>query len=287
MFRPFVTANIVALLIASTVAVGQDHPTIEPALTLRVGLQGYSPVSYIDNNKAEPGSPRFSAEHEGITYFFTKNAQRQAFVANPAKYEPAYGGYCAYGCAVNGLFTPNPESFKIIDGKINLFIKNDQVDTLQLWNKDGDNAMKKKADGFWAEQTQSRAYLGARNLPASGVALDGYSPVSYFTVGKAEKGDPQFQAEHNGATYYFTTAQQQEQFKANPERYEPAYGGWCAFGMAVEDKFPVDPTSFKIVNDRLLLFLNNKNVDALKLWNDGNERELHQKANAHWKKVSK
>ena len=55
--------------------------------------------------------------------------------------------------------------------------------------------------------------------------------------------------------------------------------------MAVEDKFPVDPEKFKIVNGKLLLFLNNRNVDALKLWSDGNEKELIRKADAHWKKV--
>ena len=55
--------------------------------------------------------------------------------------------------------------------------------------------------------------------------------------------------------------------------------------MAIEDKLPVDPTSFKIVDNRLMLFLKNKNVDALKLWNDGNERDLVKKADAHWKKV--
>ncbi len=286
MFRQFIKANFIALSIASAAIAGQDHPVAEPALTLRVGLQGYSPVSYLDNHKAEPGSPRFTAEHNGITYFFTTNAQRQQFVSNPDKYEPAYGGYCAYGCAVNGLFTPNPESFKIIDGKVNVFIKNDQVDTLQLWEKEGDDAMKKKADGFWAKQTQSRAYLNAQNLPASGVALEGYSPVSYFSVGKAEKGDPQFQVEHDGAIYYFTSQAQVDQFKVNPAKYVPAYGGWCALGMAIEDKLPVDPTSFKIVDNRLMLFLQNKDVDALKVWNDGNQRDLVKKADAHWKKVS-
>ena len=167
MFRQFIQANVIALSIATAAVAGPNHPVSEPAYSLRVGLQGYSPVSYLDNHKAEPGSPRFTAEHNGITYFFTTNAQRQTFVSDPAKYEPAYGGYCAYGCAVNGLFTPNPESFKIIDGKVNLFIKNDQVDTLQLWEQEGDSAMKKKADGFWAKQTQSRAYLNAQNLPAT------------------------------------------------------------------------------------------------------------------------
>jgi nicotinamidase-related amidase len=133
---------------------------------------------------------------------------------------------------------------------------------------------------------RSRAYLGARNLPASGLALQGFSPVSYFTKGRAEPGDPRFRVEQKGATYYLTSARQVEQFNRDPDRYEPAYGGWCAFGMAIQDKFPIDPTKFKIVDGKLLLFLNNEAVDALKLWEQGDEAEYVRKADAHWKKVS-
>jgi|GEM_PF-74420 len=128
----------------------------------------------------------------------------------------------------------------------------------------------------------SRAYYNSRDLPANGVALQGYSPVSYFTKGRAEPGNPRFRVEINGATYFLTSSAQVEQFKKDPNRYEPAYGGWCAYGMAIEDKFPVDPKSFKIVNDKLLLFLNNENIDALKLWNHGKETEFTRKANKYW-----
>ena len=56
--------------------------------------------------------------------------------------------------------------------------------------------------------------------------------------------------------------------------------------MSVSDKFPVDPTQFRIVNGRLMVFLNNRNVNAAELWDDGDERELLKKAEAHWAKVS-
>ena len=78
----------------------------------------------------------------------------------------------------------------------------------------------------------------------------------------------------------------QAMFDKAPEKYLPAYGGWCAFGMSVEDKFPVDPTNFKIVDGRLHVFLKNKNVDARKLWNQGRAKELTAMADAHWSKVS-
>jgi hypothetical protein len=56
--------------------------------------------------------------------------------------------------------------------------------------------------------------------------------------------------------------------------------------MAISDKFPVDPTKFKITNDKLYLFLDNAKVNALHLWEKGNESELVSKADAHWKKVA-
>lgn len=134
--------------------------------------------------------------------------------------------------------------------------------------------------------TSSRAYLHSYNLPSSGLALEGYSPVSYFTEGRAVAGKPQHATTFNDVTYYFASADQRKAFDRDPEKYIPAFGGWCAFGMAIQDKFPVDPTNFKIVDGRLLLFLRNQGIDALQLWNQGDDAEQMSKAAAHWQKVS-
>ncbi|MFG0273702.1 MAG: YHS domain-containing (seleno)protein [Phycisphaerales bacterium] len=254
--------------------------------TINLGLAGYSPVSYLQNNRAEPGSPRFSAEHDGVTYFFTSNRQRETFLASPERYLPAYGGFCAFGCSVDSKFIPDPTSFKVIGGRTHLFLNNDEVDAQELWNNANFTEVKAKADAYWSKQGESRAYIGGRNVPASGVGLEGYSPVSYFTTGRPEQGDPRFAVEHNGVTYHLTSAKQVEMFNENPDRYEPQCGGWCAFGMSVEDKFPVDPTKFKIIDDRLYLFLNNEQIDASSLWEQGDDHTLVRKSNSHWTKVS-
>lgn len=133
-------------------------------------------------------------------------------------------------------------------------------------------------------ETGSRAYLHSFNLPAHGVAMEGYSPVSYF-AGRAERGSPLFAVEHRGVTYHLTSTAQVAEFRRDPAKYEPAFGGWCALGMAVQDKFPVDPTRFKIVDGQILLFLVNENVDALDVWNGKDEAELMKAARVHWKKV--
>ncbi len=134
--------------------------------------------------------------------------------------------------------------------------------------------------------SESRAYLHSYNLPAHGIAIEGYSPVAYFTEAKAVRGTRDFAVEHDGVTYYLASAREQELFRNSPDKYVPAYGSWCAFGMSIQDKFPIDPHNFKIVNGKLNLFLKNKGIDALALWNKGNEEDFAAKAAAHWKKVS-
>ena len=132
----------------------------------------------------------------------------------------------------------------------------------------------------------SRAYLHSYNLPSSGLALEGYCPVAYFAVNRPVLGKPEYASTYNDVTYHFVSADAKRVFDEEPEKYLPAYGGWCAFGMAVQDKFPVDPKNFKIVDGQLMLFLRNKDVDALELWNQGDESSLVRKAASHWHKVS-
>ena len=140
--------------------------------------------------------------------------------------------------------------------------------------------------GSSSEAGTSRAYLHSYNLPSSGVALEGYCPVAYFAVDKAVRGVPEHTSTYRDVTYYFVSADAKAMFDREPVKYVPAYGGWCAFGMAVEDKFPVDPTNFKIVNGRLMLFLRNKDVDARDLWTNGAEADLVRKADTHWAAVT-
>lgn len=125
--------------------------------------------------------------------------------------------------------------------------------------------------------------ITTHNLDHDGVGLQGYSPVSYVDLGKAELGDPAHRAELNGVTYLFTDADQVAVFESDPDRYEPAYGGWCAFGLTIDKQFACDPTSFKIVDGRLMTFLKSDEVDARALWEQaGDEAALVEKADATW-----
>lgn len=120
------------------------------------------------------------------------------------------------------------------------------------------------------------------NLAAGEPAIGGYSPVSYIENGVAEPGSPEHAVTYRGITYHMTSAEQVELFNADPERYEPEYGGWCAYGMALNEKFPIDPASYKIVGGRLFLFFKSSEIDALERWNNGDEVESTWKADRAW-----
>ena len=122
-----------------------------------------------------------------------------------------------------------------------------------------------------------------QHLDDRGIGLHGYSPVSYVDLGLAEPGRPEHSAEHHGVTYLFTSAEQVATFEAHPDKYEPAYGGWCAFGLTIDEQFECYPTSFKVVGGRLMRFLKNDEVDARALWEQAeDEAELIEKADARW-----
>ncbi len=93
------------------------------------------------------------------------------------------------------------------------------------------------------------------NISKKQLAIKGYDAVVYFTEGKAKEGKAGFAVYYEGITYYFSSAANKELFKANPSKYEPQYGGWCAYAMGNDgSKVEVDPETFKVTNGKLYLF---------------------------------
>lgn len=86
------------------------------------------------------------------------------------------------------------------------------------------------------------------------IGIQGYSPVSYFEKGHAERGTPQYSYIHKKRIYYFTSAKQVERFKNMPEAYAPKFGEYCPYSLALGRRVAIDPTNFKIHNGELLLF---------------------------------
>ena len=115
-----------------------------------------------------------------------------------------------------------------------------------------------------------------------GIAIKGYDPVTYFTQNKAIKGKKELAVSHQGIVYYFSSVQNKDAFKAAPFKYEPEYGGWCAYAMGNSgEKVSIDPETFKIVNGKLYLFYNRFFTNTLKDWNK-NEATLKKNADLKW-----
>lgn len=119
----------------------------------------------------------------------------------------------------------------------------------------------------------------------NGLAIQGYDPVAYFTQSKAIEGNKQFSANFEGATYRFASAANKDLFLKDPKKYEPQYGGWCAYAMgATGEKVEIDPETFKILNGKLYLFYHSWANNTLLKWNK-DETNLKSKADKSWMNI--
>lgn len=101
------------------------------------------------------------------------------------------------------------------------------------------------------------------NATTTGLALQGYDPVAYFTEGEPTPGSWKITSVHDEAVYRFANEENKAAFEANPGAYLPQYGGYCAFGAAMGFKFDGDPHQWKIVDGELYL---NISADVQERW---------------------
>lgn len=115
----------------------------------------------------------------------------------------------------------------------------------------------------------------------SDVALGGHDPVAYHTEGRPVEGSSEHEVEWRGATWRFASAENRAKFEADPQRYAPAYGGYCAYAVAQGTTAPGDPEVWKIVDGTLYLNVNEAIADR---W----EKDIPgyiAKADANWPDV--
>ena len=119
------------------------------------------------------------------------------------------------------------------------------------------------------------------------IAIQGYDPVCYFSESKAKKGSSSFAFNYGNVVYYFLSQTNLDLFKLNPAKYEPQFGGWCAYAMGnTGEKVEIDPKTFKIINGKLYLFYNSLFNNTLKTWNT-KEAILLPKSVTNWKNIFK
>src|SRR3989442_285463 len=194
-----------------------DHKVLVLKNKEGAAILGYDAVAYFTDNRPVKGNPKFQSEYEGAKYFFASAEHKELFDANPAKYAPAYGGYCGYAASIDRLSPISPEGVQIINGRLILQHNKKATDKFNADQKG--NIL--KADQNWPG-------LVVRNGSGRGmlvftdkreIALDGYDPISYFNDGEPAKGNQTIEATYNGALYHFVSQDHREIFEKNPVKY--------------------------------------------------------------------
>jgi YHS domain-containing protein len=115
----------------------------------------------------------------------------------------------------------------------------------------------------------------------AGKAIKGYDPVAFFTDSKPVMGVDSLSYPWNGATWLFSNRQNLQRFKADPEKYAPQYGGYCAYGTSQGHKAPTEIDTWTILNDKLYF---NYNQKVKQVWVK-DEPGYIQKADMQWPKI--
>ena len=131
---------------------------------------------------------------------------------------------------------------------------------------------------FFKEPTFKAKNGYLNNINNKGVAIEGYDPVAYFTDNKPVKGDSEFSAEYNGATYWFVSAEHQRLFNSQSQKYAPQYGAFCGYAVSIGKLRPVDPKIYQIENGRLIL---QHTKEAYHLFNKDLKTSI-EKADQNW-----
>jgi len=141
----------IGLMLIATSSFAQEEQFRETHYNInndKVVNDGYDPVSYFDGNPLQ-GNKELDYTYSGVIYWFSSESNRTKFIENPIKYEPQYGGWCAYALGLKPeKVKVDPKTYKIIDGKLYLFYNFYLTNTLKSWNKDEKN-LKSKADKNW------------------------------------------------------------------------------------------------------------------------------------------
>ncbi len=121
------------------------------------------------------------------------------------------------------------------------------------------------------------------NVNGSGFMADGYDVTEYFN-NNAVKGNPNYTTTYDGSKYKFVSQANLDTFKANPEKYEPQYNGYCAYAIGAQNKkIGINPESYEIRDGKLYLFYDTVFADTKKKWEEEGPEKIQQQADENWK----
>jgi YHS domain-containing protein len=245
-----------------------------------VALAGHDPVAFFTDSKPVKGDAAYRSTYRGAVYQFASAEHKRIFDANPAKYEPQFGGYCAYAASIDRISPIDVRYWEIVDGR--LLLQHNQK-AWDLWHKEPAGNLV-KADKNWPglvvrNGTEARSLV---NIDEAGVAIMGYDPVAYFTDRKPVMGDPQFARSFNGVTYWFASKEHKDLFEAEPTKYLPEFGGFCGYAASINKVSPISPEYWQVVDGKLVLQHTQKAFD---LFNQDVPKN-YSKAQKNWPGLS-
>jgi YHS domain-containing protein len=143
---------LIQLVLLASIAVAQTQiSNLNVDKKSHLALSGYDPVAYFKEKKAIEGKASIAVENDGVKYQFATQGNKDLFLSAPSTYKPQYGGWCAYAMGAKGeKVEVDPETFKIVDGKLYLFYNRFFNNTLDTWNKN-EAELKANADRNWAK----------------------------------------------------------------------------------------------------------------------------------------
>ena len=135
----------------------------------RLAIKGYDPVAYFDEGGGKPtrGEKSIAASHEGVVYRFATHEHRELFLANPARYEPAHGGWCSWAMLDGDKTRPDPRSFIVKEDRLFLFYDSVFVDTRAGWLRTTHEQSADAADRQWLAISGEIARREEAKLPAA------------------------------------------------------------------------------------------------------------------------
>lgn len=223
-----------------------------------VALRGYDPVAYFEG-AATPGDEAYRHTWNGAVWKFASDEHMRRFVADPQRYAPQFGGFCALGMAHGGAVPTDPTAFTIHGGKLYL---NASHAVRETWAYDPD-WMVGRAEPRWQtllgtvggqpQRPRPQPQGDAAAADAIPLALGGFDPTSYFDATGPVQGASDITWVWQQRVWRFASNGHRARFKRNPHAYAPQYDGYSALIVAHGGLVPADPTRYTVVDGRLFL----------------------------------
>ncbi|MCH7631946.1 MAG: hypothetical protein IIB59_01930 [Planctomycetes bacterium] len=248
----------IAVALISPLKVNAENKEVEPA------IGGYCPVSYQFRKMPVKGDAQWQSNYLGDVYYFADKAMKTSFDRNPENFAPQFGGLCttALGGPYGNRLPPDPTVFALEGGQLFLF----------------SSARAKRAYDL-----QPFHYIDRARELYDRPQLEGFCAVSYHSLEVPVAGQKKFRHRFRGLTYHFVSAEARATFSKDPQKYLPAYGGFCAEGISRMKRYPADPRVFVVVDGTTYLFFDQDEKTKFQ----AASAVMIKQADANWERLKK